>query len=193
MVSKSAFIHESATVGYPVQIWHHSQVREGVKIGDEVILGKSVYLGPHVEIANSCKVQNMAQIHDCTVLERGVFIGPSVVITNDRIPRAVNRDGIIKKSTDWNSTFTNIGEGASVGAGSIIVSPRVIGSWAMIGAGSVVTRDVLSHALVYGNPAKFVGWVGFGGERLIQVGDSWISPDSNESFTVRSFGLELNV
>ena len=34
-----------------------------------------------------------------------------------------------------------------------------IGRYAFIGAGAVVTKDVPDHALVLGNPAKFVGWV----------------------------------
>ena len=34
-----------------------------------------------------------------------------------------------------------------------------IGCFALVGAGSVVTRDVPDHALVFGNPAKIRGWV----------------------------------
>jgi UDP-2-acetamido-3-amino-2,3-dideoxy-glucuronate N-acetyltransferase len=36
----------------------------------------------------------------------------------------------------------------------------------MVGSGSVVTKDVADHALVLGNPARFVGWVCSCGERV---------------------------
>ena len=41
--------------------------------------------------------------------------------------------------------------------------------FAMVGAGSVVTRTVPSHALVVGNPARQIGWVGQSGETLDSI------------------------
>jgi len=40
---------------------------------------------------------------------------------------------------------------------------------AMVGAGSVVTRDIPAHGLVYGNPAKLVGYVCSCGRKLEQL------------------------
>ena len=50
----------------------------------------------------------------------------------------------------------HIGDGALIGAGSVILPNIKIGKWATIGAGSVVTKDVPDNALVYGNPAKII-------------------------------------
>ena len=49
--------------------------------------------------------------------------------------------------------------GASIGAGSVIVSGVTIGRWAMVGAGSSSRRDVPDQALVKGNPARVTGYV----------------------------------
>lgn len=54
---------------------------------------------------------------------------------------------------------TLIKKGASIGANSTIICGVTVGKFAMIGAGSVVTRDVLDHTLVYGNPAIIKGFV----------------------------------
>jgi serine acetyltransferase len=43
-----------------------------------------------------------------------------------------------------------------------------IGAWAMVGAGSVVIRDVPSHGLVVGSPARLVGFVCKCGTRLVE-------------------------
>jgi acyl-[acyl carrier protein]--UDP-N-acetylglucosamine O-acyltransferase len=61
---------------------------------------------------------------------------------------------------------TRIGYGASLGANSTIRCGITIHPWAMVGAGSVVTKDVPEHALVFGNPARLHGFVCFCGMRL---------------------------
>jgi UDP-2-acetamido-3-amino-2,3-dideoxy-glucuronate N-acetyltransferase len=48
--------------------------------------------------------------------------------------------------------------GATIGANATIICGSTIGEHALVGAGSVVTRDVPAHAVVYGNPAKQKGW-----------------------------------
>ena len=61
--------------------------------------------------------------------------------------------------------------GASIGARTVCIAPVKIGKWSMIGAGSVVTRNVPDFALVLGNPARQVGWVGKAGKRLDLIND----------------------
>jgi UDP-2-acetamido-3-amino-2,3-dideoxy-glucuronate N-acetyltransferase len=84
-------------------------------------------------------------------------------------PRAITPDGRLKSADDWEITPTLVKYGASIGAGSVIVCGITIGSFALIGAGSVVTRDVPAHALVYGNPAHPHGYVCRCARRLTDV------------------------
>ena len=65
----------------------------------------------------------------------------------------------MKSADDWEVTPTFVKYGASIGAGSIIVCGVTIGAFALLGAGSVVTKDVPPHSLVYGNPARHHGYV----------------------------------
>jgi acetyltransferase-like isoleucine patch superfamily enzyme len=159
------FIHPSASVssgvsiGEGVKIWQDCQVREGSSIGRGCILGKGVYIDIGVTIGDYCKIQNGVSIYQGVTLEDGVFCGPHCVFTNDLRPRAVNPDGTIQSAADWEVSETLVRQGASIGANSVIVCGVEIGSWAMIGAGSVVTKDVPEHGLVYGNPARLRGFV----------------------------------
>jgi acetyltransferase-like isoleucine patch superfamily enzyme len=170
--SEFSIVDDTAKVSEGVQIWHFSQLRERSQIGFGTIIGKSCYVGPDVTIGSNCKIQNSAQIFEPAVIGDAVFIGPSAVLTNDQYPRATNPDLTRKKVSDWKLVGVVVETGASVGAGAICVAPIVIGAWSVIGAGSVVISDVKPFALVVGNPAKQIGWVGKSGHRLISTGDS---------------------
>jgi hypothetical protein len=53
----------------------------------------------------------------------------------------------------------------------------------MVAAGAVVTVDVPQHALVAGNPARQIGWVGRSGVRLREESDGrWVCPESGEQY-----------
>lgn len=50
--------------------------------------------------------------------------------------------------------------GASTGANATIVCGHTTGRYAFVGAGEVVTRDVPDYAMVVGNSAGQLGWMG---------------------------------
>ncbi|MBN1527180.1 MAG: N-acetyltransferase, partial [Candidatus Omnitrophica bacterium] len=95
-------------------------------------------------------------------LEDDVFCGPSCVFTNIFNPRS----GYPRNSPDFYRK-TLVKKGASIGANATIVCGVKLGSYAFVGAGSVITRDVYDHCLVYGNPAKPKGWMCECGEKLV--------------------------
>lgn len=158
-IHPTAEVSDKARIGEGTGIWHHAQVREGVIIGENCIIGKGVYVDAGVSIGNNVKIQNYVSVYHGLTLEDGVFVGPHVCFTNDMRPRAVNPDGSLKAADDWVLSETVIKRGAALGANSTIRCGITIGEWAMVGSGSVVTRDVPAHGLVYGNPAKLRGFV----------------------------------
>jgi len=121
-------------------------------IGENCNIGKDVYVDLFVKIGNNCKIQNFASLYHGLIIEDDVFIGPHVCFTNDVYPRS-------KIWTDEKVEKTVVETGVSIGANSTIVAGITIKKHAMIGAGSVVTSDVISHGLVYGNPARLKGFV----------------------------------
>ncbi len=159
------FIHETARVapdaviGEDTKVWNEAQVREGARVGRQCVLGKGVYVGAGVVIGDRCKLENRASVFEGATLEDGVFVGPHAAFLNDKHPRAVTPDGRLKGPADWTVSPTRAREGASIGAGALILPGVTVGRWAMVGSGAVVTRDVPDFALVVGNPARVVGYV----------------------------------
>jgi acetyltransferase-like isoleucine patch superfamily enzyme len=158
-IHPTAEVSEKAQIGEGSSIWHQAQVREGVSIGENCIIGKGVYVDEGVSIGNNVKIQNYVSVYHGLTIENGVFVGPHVCFTNDMRPRAVNPDGSLKAADDWVLSKTLIKQGAALGANSTIRCGITIGEWAMVGSGSVVTKDIPAHGLVYGNPAQLRGFV----------------------------------
>jgi UDP-2-acetamido-3-amino-2,3-dideoxy-glucuronate N-acetyltransferase len=159
VIHPTAEVSPQATIGQGTKIWHQAQVRERARIGDNCIVGKGVYIDVGVSIGANSKLQNGVHVYHGTTIEDGVFLGPGVILTNDRLPRAVNPDGSLKTDADWQVSPVYVKRGASLGAGSIVLPGVTIGEFAMVGAGTIVTQDVPSHGLVYGNPGRLHGYV----------------------------------
>lgn len=171
-IHETADVSPEATIGESTRIWHHVQVREGVRIGRNCIVGKGVYIDHQVRVGNNCKIQNGCSVYHGARLEDGVFLGPGVILTNDRRPRAVNVDGTLKGGADWAVGEILVKRGAALGARSVVLPDVTIGTFAMVGAGSVVTRDVPDYGLVWGSPARLRGFVCPCGARLREGGAS---------------------
>lgn len=165
-IHPSADVSPRAIIGAGTAIWHQAQVREGVSIGEQCILGKNVYVDFDVQIGSRVKMQNNCSVYHGVTIEDGVFLGPHVVLTNDLYPRAINPDGTLKGTDDWAVSPTRICYGASIGARTVVLPGVTIGRFAMVGAGAIVTHDVPSHGLVWGAPARLMGYVCACGRRL---------------------------
>lgn len=157
MIAETAKVHNRSLIGARTKVWDYAQIREGVQIGEDCVIGRNVYVGPGVIIGSRSKVQNNALIYEPARIGAGVFIGPGVIVTNDRVPRAVNPDFSVKTAGDWVASPVVIEDGASLGAGVIVVAGCRVGRFAMIGAGAVVTSDVPPYAVMVGVPARQVG------------------------------------
>jgi UDP-2-acetamido-3-amino-2,3-dideoxy-glucuronate N-acetyltransferase len=157
-IHPTAVVDKTAKIGEGTKVWHFAHVRENAEIGRDCVLAHSVYVGKGVKIGNGVKLENRATIYQGVKVEDKVFVGPHVTFTNDPYPRSF--------STDWRIVETLVKEGASIGAGSVVMCSVTLGEYAMIGAGSVVTNDIPSHALAYGNPAKVRGFVCKCGRKL---------------------------
>ena len=183
-VHPSADIDDNVELGAGTSVWHLVHVRSGARIGEDCVIGRASYIGSGVTVGDRTKVQNLAMVYEPATLGSGVFIGPGVVLTNDVYPRSVDANMNLKRGDDWNAAGVTVGDGASIGARSVVLAGVTVGAWALVGAGSVVIRDVPAHALVVGNPAVQKGWVGRTGKRLIEdTSEAYICPETGDRFS----------
>ena len=155
----TAVVDDGCIIGQNTKIWHFSHIMPNCKIGDNCNIGQNVVISPDVILGNNVKRQNNVSIYTGVICDDDVFLGPSMVFTNVINPRsAINRKDQYSR--------THVGKGASIGANATIVCGHDIGEFAFIGAGAVVTKTIKAYALVVGNPAKQIGWVGEYGHRL---------------------------
>ena len=126
----------------------------GCEIGDETKIGTFVEIQKGVKIGRRCKISSHSFICEGVTLEDEVFVGHGVMFTNDLFPRATAADGSLKTEADWKCIPTLVKRGAAIGSNATLLCGITIGEGAMVGAGSVVTKDVPAGAVVYGNPAR---------------------------------------
>ena len=153
----------SAPYIHPLADVQTSKIGDGTKFWQFVVALPGARVGENCNICSHCLIENDVIIGDRVTVKSGVqlwdglrvgndvFIGPNVSFTNDRYPRSRN--------CNFTLLPTIIEDGASIGAGAVVLPGLRIGERAMIGAGSVVTRDVPAGTLVMGNPARVIGEV----------------------------------
>ena len=132
----------------------------GCEIGDGTKIGAFVEIQKNAFVGKNCKVSSHTFVCEGVTLEDNVFIGHGVTFINDTYPRSTNSDGSVQTEADWKVESTRVKKGASVGSGATILAKVIVGENAIVGAGSVVTRDVPDNAIVAGNPAKVLRYVG---------------------------------
>jgi acetyltransferase-like isoleucine patch superfamily enzyme len=114
-------------------------------------LGDNVKIGPFVEIQSDVKIGNNTTISSHSFIPSGVEIGENsfmahgVVFTNDLFDSDNIKNWILRK--------TKVGNNCRIGS-NVTILPVEIGDNVIIGAGSVVTKNIPSNSVVYGNPAK---------------------------------------
>lgn len=137
-VTIHAFSHlEGATVERAAEIGPYARLRPGARIGVKAKVGNFVEI-KKAELGEGAKANHLSYIGDASV-GAGANIGAGTI--------TCNYDGFFKYRTQ-------IGAGAFIGSNSALVAPVTVGEGAIVGAGSVVTKDVEADALCLVRPPQ---------------------------------------
>lgn len=149
-------ISKDVTLGSNVKIYDHVNLY-GCTIGDNTSIGAFVEIQKKAAIGKNCKISSHTFICEGVVIEDNVFIGHNVTFINDLYPKATNRNGQLQTDRDWTCIPTLIKKGASIGSSATLLCGITVGEGAIVGAGSMVVKNVMPDTIVAGNPAKSIG------------------------------------
>ncbi len=155
MVAEFARIAPDVKLGKDVKIYAFVNLY-GCEIGDDTKIGTFVEIQKGSFIGKRVKVSSHSFICEGVTIEDEVFIGHGVMFINDKYPRATTEGGGLQTEADWSVTPTLIKKRASIGSNATILCGVTVGEGAMVGAGSVVTHDVPDGAVVAGVPARVI-------------------------------------
>ena len=173
-------IEDGVSIGAGTSVWDSVHIRKNTVIGENSIIGEKTYIAYDVKIGNGVKINSFVYICTGVTIEDQVMIAAGTVFTNDRFPRAFEPDGAVKTSDPTEETLeTIVRQGTTIGSGATIGPGIELGAYCMVGMGSVVTRDVPPHQLVYGNPAKPRGFVCLCGQPITSSNPPSESPEKD--------------
>lgn len=133
-------------------------VLNGARIGKRVVFypgvwitpGRNLKIGDDVDLALNVQIETSGGV---TIGDRTlVGYGTKIFSRNHLIPQKPGQ--IFCHGHRFNAV--SIGKDVWLGANVIVLPGRTIGEGAVVGAGSVVTKDVAPYTIVAGNPAKLV-------------------------------------
>lgn len=145
---------QSSDIGIGTRVWQFVIILVGAKIGKECNICSHCLIENDVIIGDRVTIKSGVQLWDGLRVDDDVFIGPNVTFTNDKHPKSGNKNFLRLQ--------THIEKGASIGGGSVILPGIIIGANSVVGAGSVVTKNVPSGAIVFGNPARSTSNINYG-------------------------------
>jgi len=149
-----------ATIGDDVEIRAFCHI-EGATVDAGALIGPFARLRPGARIDVDAHVGNFVEIKNTSV-EPGAKVNHLTYIGDARVGAKANvgagtitcnYDGFFKSHTD-------IGAGAFIGSNTSLVAPVAVGDGATVGAGSVISRDVPADALAVtrGPLTEKAGW-----------------------------------
>ena len=135
-----SFSHLScASVGANCDIVPNASLRDGSEIGDNAKIGNFVET-KKTKLGDGAKANHLAYLGDAEIGDK-TNVGAGTI--------TCNYDGTDKHKT-------TIGKESFIGTNSSLVAPVNIGEGAYVGAGSVITKDVPNDALAVGRGKQVI-------------------------------------
>lgn len=146
VIHEPCAIARSVWFGERVVVWQFTTILDGAEIDNDAVVGSNCLICREAVVGKNVRINHGSVITNGAVLEDDVFVGPGVMMTDDKYPRAGNRN--------YRREPPILRRGCSIGAGAVILPGVEIGAHAVIAAGAVVTRDVPENMTVLGMPAR---------------------------------------
>jgi acetyltransferase-like isoleucine patch superfamily enzyme len=156
-------------IGSPefIEIGEHTLIRDGVRLQavlDPYGRKPQLSIGSHTNIEQNVHIVCHSRV---TIGSRVAIAACCAIVDVSHPHRDVHSDLSIASRIRDEDSFVEIGDGAFLGYGAVILPNVRVGRSAVIGANSVVTRDVPDFGVVAGAPAILI-------ESYDRERDEWI-------------------
>ena len=178
-IARSAVVHDGVHLGDGCRIMDNAVILPNTWLGDGVVVKPNAVIGgdgfevktiggrrrvvPH---AGGVWLGDDVEVGSNTCIDRGLFgeftaVGPGSKVDNlvHIAHRATIGAGCSIIACAEVSGSVVLGDNVWIGPNASINQGLTLGDHSFVGTGSVVTRPVPAHALVYGSPAKAGGWL----------------------------------
>ena len=142
-VRSGTVIYAGSAIGAGLETGHNVVIREENYIGDGLNIWNNSVIDYGCSIGLNVRIHCNCYVAQFTTIEDDVFLAPGVIIANDPHPIC----GLCMVGP-------TIKRGARIGVNVTLLPQITIGEGALIGAGSVVTKDIPPFTVAYGNPAR---------------------------------------
>jgi UDP-2-acetamido-3-amino-2,3-dideoxy-glucuronate N-acetyltransferase len=142
-----AALCDSPHIGLGSNVCAFAHVLSTARVGENCKISANTFVDNQVTLGNRVTVLPGARLFAGTQLHDDVHVGPNVCIAHAPCVASI-------------PASTHVRSGVELGANAVIAPGITIGVQAKVLAGAVVTRSVPPHAIVSGNPAQIVGYVG---------------------------------
>ena len=167
---------QTIQIGDKTSVWQFAVILKNAKIGSHCNINCHTFIENDVVIGDNVTVKSGVYLWDGIRVEDFVFIGPNATFVNDPYPKSK------QYPTEFQQTYLR--KGCSIGANATILGGVEIGEHALIAAGSVITKNVVSNALMVGNPARQKGWVNNSGEKLKEISINVFTDSQGNNYEV---------
>jgi acetyltransferase-like isoleucine patch superfamily enzyme len=142
-VRSNTVIYCNSVIGEHLETGHNVVIREENQIGAHLSIWNNSCIDYGCVIGANVRIHNNCYICQFTTIEDDVFIAPGVITANDPYPICTQ---CMKGPT--------LKKGCRIGANVTLLPHITVGEGALVGAGSVVCEDIPPHTLAYGAPAR---------------------------------------
>jgi len=152
VIGNNVNVEEDVILGDNVFIGHGATIRPRTTIGDNSDIRANAFVASDVEIGKHVVIMQFSNIAGKSRLRDYIFIGPHTVITNsNELVSSFRKKGEIKR--------VHVYDGVRIASNCTILPGVKIEENCIIGAASLVTQDILTCQVWYGNPAKFIRYI----------------------------------
>jgi acetyltransferase-like isoleucine patch superfamily enzyme len=147
-IGSRSFIHPLASLR------NHKQI----SIGDNVVINKNVtiWVGS-LTLGNNIQINPNTCIYGRVIIGSNVMIAPNCMIASGNHGMEITGEPMIAQKSTSKGPI-RIGDDVWIASNSVLLDGVNVGNGAIVGAGSVVTKDVPPMAVVVGNPARVISY-----------------------------------